>query len=291
MHPRVILPTIPDDDSSVIATVVTRFDVERYACGELDGDVARRAQVEAALAADPALKAFYDDVVASDAAFRIEAPVARFAAKLEASSSTSPSLWARLQGIFSGGRVAALSACAAAVLVVVVARPGLDVPTDVVVDDAGVRSKGGDARIGFFVNGSAGARPGSAGEALRAGDQIQLAVKDAADKRAMVVVGVDGTGAVSVYARELLDTQHKGAEPDRSVRVLPASLILDDTAGAERFFVVYGDDVSATEAAARAAAERLGRAVVAGEASLVDVERLTIDDALVQSSVHIVKVR
>ncbi|HEY1099949.1 MAG TPA: hypothetical protein VGF99_13525, partial [Myxococcota bacterium] len=228
MHPRVILPTIPDDDHDDRA--VTRFDVERYACGELDGDVARRAQVEAALAADPALKAFYEDVVASDAAFRIEAPVARFAAKLEASSSTSPSLWARLQGLFSGGRVAALSACAAAVLVVVVARPGVDVPTTdaVVVDDAGVRSKGGDARIGFFVNGSAGARPGSAGEALRAGDQIQLAVKDAADKRAMVVVGVDGTGAVSVYATEVIDTQHKGGEHavDRSVRVLPASLIL-----------------------------------------------------------------
>ena len=272
--PRLVLPTIADDDDMAR---VSRFDVERYHCGELAAD--RRAVVAAAIARDPALTAFLDELVAADAAFVIEHPVASMLAK-----QPTPSLWSRVSSSLAMLRVPALASAVAAValVVVVVNRP---VDGD---DVVGHRTKGGhQPAVGFFVKSGDGARVGTAGEALQAGDQIQLAVTDA-DKRALVVVGIDGSGAVSVYATETITTQSKGHD---GPRVLPASLILDDTAGAERFFVVYGDDLESTERAVRAAAERLGKAVAAHDKDLADVDTLDLDAALPQSSVHILKVK
>ena len=241
------------------------------------------------LLTDPAMKAFFDDVVASDAAFLVANPASAFAARQPARQR---SVWSRVVGLFAGGRaIGALTAIAAVVVVVVATRPAVtDAPVldPVVVVDDGLRSKGGVAHVGFFVNSAAGPRPGAAGESLHAGDQIQLAVQDA-DRTAMVVVGIDGTGAVAVYVSEQIVTQNKG---DHGPRLLPASLILDDTTGAERFFVVYGDDLEATLVAASTAAVVLGKSVAAGRVDLATTERLDLDDArLVQASVHILKVR
>lgn len=273
--PRLVFPTLDDDD-----TRVSRFDVERYHCGELTGD--RRSVVEAALANDVVLKAFFDDLVASDAAFLIEQPVATMLNKQPA-----PSVWSRLSSSLSSLsslRLPALASAAAAVVVVVVV---VNRPVDGDVAGDGHRTKGGHApAIGFFVKSGDGARVGVAGEALHTGDQIQLAVTDA-DKRAMIVVGIDGHGTVSVYAAETIGTQNKGHD---GPRVLPASLILDDTAGTERFFVVYGNDLEHTQRAVRAAADRLGKGVAARTIDLAVVASLDLDASLTQSSVHIVKV-
>jgi hypothetical protein len=132
-----------------------------------------------------------------------------------------------------------------------------------------------------------GARLGSAGETLKAGDQIQLAVTDASP-RALVVLGVDSAGVVSLYAREETTTVPKG---QTGPRPLPAALVLDDVVGTERFFVVYGDDLAALERTARGAAERLAADVKAGRADLQATARLAVDDNLPQASIHILKVR
>ena len=291
----ITLPRLDDDDAPAGSDAVTRFDVERYACGELTGDA--RARVEAALAADPALRAFHDDVVASDRGFLVQAPPAAFLAKLEARQAAATpagplaSLWAALRRLVSGPVLAAATA-GTAILFVVVAND-----RDASGDDVGVRTKGGDveAALGFFVRDGAGAHLGQPGEPLRAGDQIQLAVTDpsssssaaGAGGRALVVVGIDATGAVSTYAAEPVDgTRSKGAGP----RVLPASLVLDDTVGAERFFAVWGEDVEATRAAAVDAAASVAARVRAGT-SPATLARLPLDERFAQSSVHIVKVR
>lgn len=279
--PRVILPVVDDTPSD--AARVTRFDVERFVCGELSGAAADA--VKAALASDAALKAFHDEIVAADAAFQIEQPARAVVPKVLA-HAPRPSLFVRvsssLQSLLSGWRVPALTSAAALALVVFVARPtGTDAP----VDDS-LRSKGGsDPVVSFFVKSGDGARVGTAGETLHAGDLIQLAVRDA-NARAMVVVGVDGAGAVSLYAAEELTTQTKGHD---AARVLPASLVLDHTVGTERFFVVYGDNLDELTSTAKQAAAALGKQVAAHAVDLAQVERLSLPASVPQSSVHIRK--
>lgn len=274
---RIHLPSLADDASADDAARVTRFDVERLAVGELSGAAAQR--VQAAIDSDASLKAFYDDVRAADAAFLVQAPPAAFLAQLEAKKPVS--LFAKLaQALALPQLRMAVGACATAAVVLVAVNVGGD--------SDGTRTKGGEApSVGFFVQDGSAARVGHGGEALRPGDRIQLAVKDV-DKAALVVVGVDGSGAVSVYATESVTTATKGAHKSR---VLPASLVLDDTLGTERFFVVYGDDVDDVTAAATRAARALGDAVKAKQQDLALVERLPLGDAYLQSSVHIEKVR
>lgn len=256
---------------------VTRFDVERLACGELSGD--SKARVERALQADPALQAFYDDVVASDRAFLISQPPAAFLARIQ--PVQTPSLWSRVMGFIKLPQVVSSAAAAAAVFVIVnVGGPAGD-PNQI---------KGGVEKpsVGFFVQDGEVARIGHAGEELKAGQRIQLAVKDV-DKRAFVVVGVDGRGAVSIYAKEQISSTSKGTNKPR---LLPASLILDDTTGAERFFVVYGDDLKVLEGLVGDAAFDLARRVKDGSANLTDEDTLVIDAAgVAQASIHILKVR
>ena len=280
--------TNDDDDSDDTAGLmdtraVSRFDVERFAVGELSGE--RALEVQRAIDADPGLKAFFDDVKASDAAFLIVAPPSSFVATLAARTSLveRPSLVARLRRALSSLQLQVGAAAAVAVVVVVsVSAPDGAHP--------GTTSKGGahTAAVGFFVKDASGARVGEAGEVLHAGDQIQLTVTDA-DRPAMVVVGIDGRGVVSVYAVEATGAVAKGAAGSR---VLPASLILDDTVGVERFFVVYGDDASTTERAVRAAADDVAHDVKAGRLDLAAVLALDLStDRFSQASIHIHKVR
>ncbi|MDP2340456.1 MAG: hypothetical protein Q8O67_05845 [Deltaproteobacteria bacterium] len=265
--PKIQLPGVADDDDGAR---VSRFELERYVVGELSPE--RRAIIERALATDPALQATHDDVVAADKAFLIELPPAPFFAKHE----KAPSLWSRLVSHWQAG-IGAVAAAAAVVVVVVVANP-----------EEGNRTKGGDEqpRLSFFVKEESAVRVGHAGEELRAGDQIQLAVKDV-DRKAMVVAGVDGAGRVAIYVFESMQgVVLKGNAP---ARVLPASLVLDDTTGPERFFLVYGDDLNALVEDVDVAIHKLAIEVKAGRADLVHTERLAIEGP--QSSIHIVKVK
>ena len=275
-------PGTNDDDSDDTAGLtdtraVSRFDVERFAVGELSGE--RALEVQRAIDADPALKVFFDDVKASDAAFLIMAPPSSFMS----ARATPASWWTRLRAAVSSLQLQVGVGAAAAAVVVVVAVSAPEGPR------SSTTSKGGahTAAVGFFVKDKNGARVGEAGEVLHAGDQIQLTVTDA-DRPAMVVVGIDGRGVVSVYAVEATGAVAKGAA---GPRVLPASLILDDTVGVERFFVVYGDDASTTERAVRAAADDVAHDVRSGRVDLARVQRLSLGEGYAQASVHIQKVR
>ena len=273
-------PGTNDDDTAGLTDTraVSRFDVERFAVGELSGE--RALEVQRAIDADPALKVFFDDVKASDAAFLIMAPPSSFMA----ARATPASWWTRLRAAVSSLQLQVGVGAAAAAVVVVVAVSAPDGA------HPGTISKGGahTAAVGFFVKDASGARVGEAGEVLHAGDQIQLTVTDA-DRPAMVVVGIDGCGVVSVYAVEATGAVAKGAAGSR---VLPASLILDDTVGVERFFVVYGDDASTTERAVRAAADDVAHDVKAGRLDLAAVLALDLStDRFSQASIHIHKVR
>lgn len=280
--PRVHLPDLSDDDAADSARV-SRFDVGRLTCGELTGDDA--ARVQQAIDRDPAPRAFLEELRADDAAFLLQQPPAAFMARLAAATPTPATTpWARAAAFFGGLRLPlAAGAMAAAVMVAVVVVPGT------VDDDGPVRRKGGERQpaLSFFVKEDGGARLGSAGETLKAGDQIQLAVKDA-DPRALIVIGVDSAGVVSVYVSEETMTVPKG---QTGPRPLPTALVLDDVVGIERFFVIYGDDLGTVERAARGAANRLAADVRAGRADLTQITRLAVDEAMPQASIHILKVR
>lgn len=270
MSPRI---TLPDLDAAEPGP--SGFELLRFVAGELSAE--RRGEIERLLAADPALKARVDalaaDERAAQVAFALEVPLPRFLDELEKKAARrSPFAW--LRSLRLTGSLGALAAAAAAIVLFVRA------PDD---ELAGTRTKGG-ARVGFFVKDDGGAHAGKAGEELTAGDRIQFAVRDDADMRAMVLVGVDGKGVVTVYAAERVQGRVKGEE---KTRLLPASVVLDEATGAERFFVVYGtEDLDALRAEVEAAAHQLA----SSGSDLARTERLPLPDTHVQSSVHIVKI-
>ncbi len=265
--------TLPDLDAAELGP--SGFELRRFLAGELPAE--RRAELERLLATDAAFKARVDALAAEEraeqAAFALEVPLPRFLDEVEAKvTRRSPFAW--LRSLRLPGTLGALAAAAAAIVLFVRA------PDD---ELAGTRTKGG-ARVGFFVKDEGGAHAGRAGEELTVGDRIQFAVKDDADMGAMVLVGVDGKGVVTVYAAESVQGRVKGEE---KTRLLPASVVLDEATGAERFFVVYGaEDVDTLRAEVEAAAERLA----SSGSDLSRTERLPLPDTHVQSSVHIVKI-
>lgn len=270
MSPRI---TLPDLDAEELGP--SGFELRRFVAGELSAE--RRAELARLMDADAALKARVDALAAEqraeDAAFALEVPLPRFLDEVEAKVvRRSPFAW--LRALRLPGTLGALAAAAAAVVLFVRA------PDD---ELAGTRTKGG-ARVGFFVKDDGGAHAGRAGEELTAGDRIQFAVKDDAGMRAMVLVGVDGRGVVTLYAAESVQGRVKGEE---KTRLLPASVVLDEATGAERFFVVYGpDDLTTLRAQVEAAAQQLA----SSGSDLARTERLPLPESHVQSSVHIVKI-
>jgi len=169
-----------------------------------------------------------------------------------------------------GGLVAA-----AAAIIVLVQNPGDD--------DGWDGTKGG--HIAFLVKDAGDtAHRGTEGEQLANGDRIQFEVRDA-PKSNMIVVGIDGKGEVTLYAVESIESERpKGLVKPRP---LPTSVVLDDSTGAERFFVVYADgDIDSVKSRVESAA----RSLATSGKSLVDTRVLPLDKAYVQDSVHIVKV-
>lgn len=270
---------LPNVDAPESPGAVSRHELLRFLAGELSPE--RRSDIEGRLAADPALRARLDALVAeeraAEAAFRLEVPLPRFLEDHERRTAQPPGFFARLSSLRLTLGASALVTTTAAVFLLV------RTPDEPAYDGL----KGG-ARVGFFVKDDEGARFGKAGEELSAGDRIQFAVRDDDAHSAMILVGIDGRGEVTVYAAE--DTaaaRAKGDAPAHGPRLLPVSVVLDDATGPERFFVVYGDgrvdDVKrAVEEAARDLATR--------GADLVESERLPVPSSWAQGSVHIVKV-
>jgi len=113
----------------------------------------------------------------------------------------------------------------------------------------------------------------ASGDVVRPRDRIQLAysTSEAID---LYVIGVDGRGKAQGYFPEL-DSPAR-VEPGREVE-LPFSIVLDETAGKERFYAYFCRDLSDRRAldGASEAAARSGQApVVPGcEASTLELEK------------------
>jgi hypothetical protein len=267
---KIALPNLDAEE-----TGVSNHELRRFLAGELSPE--RRAQLESDASLAPRLAKLAAEQRAEDAAFALEVPMPRFLADHATRTQPKQGLVARwLSTRFTFGATALVAAAAAIFLVVRTPDAG----------DDGVRLKG-EARVGFLVREAEGARMGREGEQLRAGDQIQFAVKDTAEHKAMVLVGVDGRGAVTVYAAERIDGERpKGPTGEQmKPRVLTDSVVLDDSTGAERFFVVYADtDVEQLRREVEEAARKLQPNDIA------TTPALELPRGYTQSSVHIVKV-
>lgn len=250
---------------------VSNHELRRFLAGELSPE--RRAEIESDASLAPRLEKLAAEQRAEDAAFALEMPMPRFLDEHAKRTAPKATLLSRVLSMRFTVGATALAATAAAVLFVV--TPG-----------DGERIKSDGAHVGFLVREHEGARFGVDGEQLRAGDQIQFAVKDDAERGAMVLVGVDGRGAVTVYAAERVDTQRtKGPGEQVKARVLTESVVLDDATGAERFFVVYANgDLDALRREVEDAARKVKPSDIA------KTSKLALPSKYTQSSVHIVKV-
>lgn len=126
-------------------------------------------------------------------------------------------------------------------------------------------------------------RTGKEGEQLRQGDQIQFYVKGPTQDAELVVAGVDGKGAVTIY--------HAGPAPEGAeghASPLADSVVLDDAVGPERFFAVYGNHLRPQEL--RAAVQKAAEKLASEGVDLKNVENLPLELPVQQSSVLIVKV-
>jgi hypothetical protein len=260
MTAPILLPNLDAPDATP-----SRHELARFLAGELTPE--RRAHIESLIATDARVKAILDELKAEDAAFRVDVPLERFLSDHE-KKTESPLV--AFMSRFRLGAIGALAVGAAAVFFLV-RDPG---------EYDGIK---GGGRIGFLVKEGDSAKHGVEGEQLKQGDRIQFIVKDDSHKSAMVLVGVDGKGQVTVYAADAVD-RIKGEE---KARPLDVSVVLDDAKGPERFFVVYADgDIDALKREVESAAQKL----VEQKADLVETEQLPLDKRHVQSSVHIVKV-
>ncbi|MEW5849694.1 MAG: hypothetical protein AB2A00_12830 [Myxococcota bacterium] len=255
----------------------TRHMLRRYHVGELPPDEAAKLKAHADACLD--CQAILVELKSDDAAFRTHIPFERFKADHETRVAASQPvtagarrMWAWLTG---GGLALALATSAAVVMMV---------PRTESVEQMGQRLKGKDVGLGFVLKTREGLRAGRSGEELKAGDQIQFFVRGPGQgDAALVIVGVDGKGAVTVYhAGKLPEGSTAGAVP------LQDSVVLDDAVGPERFFAIYGEEkeLPTLRKAAEDAAEKLVKTGV----DLTEVESLPLDLPVKQDSLHIVKV-
>jgi len=255
---------------------VTAHQLRRFAAGELDATATEQLNSHLVGCLDCA--AALAEIQSDQAAFRTVMPFDRFAAD-HARRQAAHTPFANLVRWWRAARwpLATTTVAAAAVIaLLIVARP-----------DDQLRLKGSDVKIGFLIKQGDEIRRGSDGERLTAGDRIQFLVRADAAAQSMVLVGIDGRGAVTVYGAESLLEQVKG-EPE--VRLLPESIILDDAVGPERFFAVFSSDLGpeALHTAVQLAAQELARS----GANLAQVEALPLDGGVVkQASISIVKVQ
>jgi hypothetical protein len=131
----------------------------------------------------------------------------------------------------SGG--AALAAAACLVLFFAWRRGSSESPAPSR-DAEELRTKGEDAKLGFYVNHAGRVRAGGPHERVVAGDGLRFVVT-ARSPRYLAVLSVDGKREVTVY----YPSQGTNAAfvPAGSETALPESTTLDDTLGAE---VIYG---------------------------------------------------
>lgn len=194
-------------------------------------------------------------------AFFANMPFARFAAdheqRRQRSLGLANSFVERLRAIAtrlqSPRGLASLAGVAAAAMLLLWIAPAFNPSSST------TRLKGAQNRyLAFLVKEADGARRGHDGEALRQGDRIQFLLRQAPGRRSMVLLGIDGRGQVSVYRHEAIREQSKGAQ---KLRPMDNSLILDDSIGTERFYLIFSNDADSQLLASKAkrAAQKLQR--------------------------------
>ena len=253
---------------------VTRHVLRRLHAGEFSA--LERAGLTAHSEACAACQAFLAELRRDDAAFHAQVPLERFLAdhrRYAEGAARIDTAARRLRAWLAGGGFA-LALATGAALLMVPARDGVETVRE--------RLKGKPAALGFIVRTPAGVMAGQGGQHLSAGDQIQFFVRAPRADIALVVVGVDGRGAVTVYHAGLPPPAPQGAPVP-----LPDSVVLDDALGPERFFAVYG---TGKPSALRSAAEEAARSLAAEHADLTVVDTLPLFHATQQDSVLIVKV-
>jgi hypothetical protein len=122
---------------------------------------------------------------------------------------------------------AVLAAAAAAIFVFVIRPKG---------DDDDVLVKGEPVTLTIHRAEASGSRPLASGDVVHPGDRIRFEVT-AAKKGYIAIVGLDGSGATTVYfpfASSVPVDFDPAAGP-----VLPGAIQLDATPGDERFFAIY----------------------------------------------------
>ena len=103
-------------------------------------------------------------------------------------------------------------------------------------DEDDVQVKGDEISLVVHVaSDSGGSRRVASGDDVRAGDKLRFEI-NAGKPGFVAVVGIDGSGALTVYHPE------RGTAPiefDPKSRVLPGAIELDATPGDEKFFALY----------------------------------------------------
>lgn len=235
------------------------FTLDRYLLGELPA--AERERLDAALAADPALRARLD-ALREEGRGLLEALPAR-----EVAAEVGRRLRVARAAAPPRGRAALLVATPLLVGAALAGLVALRGRGDTLVTAAAVeepleqtRAKGDGPRLALY------RRTGERGEPLRPGDaarprEVLQVAYAASGRRHGVVVSIDGRGEVTVHLPEQGETS---ATLERKGEVaLPHAYELDDAPGFERFFLVTADapfSVEAVTRAARALAADLERA-------------------------------
>jgi hypothetical protein len=195
---------------------ISGFMLERYALGELAGEELRVA--EAAVAADPTLASRVDEIRAAKDQFLKRAPYAGFRVEHEKRAAAKPARW------FAWGTLSLLTAAAVVFLVV---KPG---------DDTRIKGSGVGLSVALVGNGAPKAL--ASGARVHPGDRLQLAY-DAGEMTHVALLGVDGSGAVSIYFPESSDVMQR--RPGEARATFPFSLTLDSTPGDETMVAVFAD--------------------------------------------------
>ena len=143
------------------------------------------------------------------------------------------------------------------------------------------RRKGGpDSYLAFLVKEADGARRGQDGESLRPGDRIQFLLRMAPGRRSMVLLGIDGRGEVSIYHSEAIREHSKG---NNRLRPMAHSLILDDTIGTERFYLIFSSDIDPLRLAKKARAAALKLSQSGADLRKAPLLEMDVPDLLVDS--------
>ncbi|AKJ08376.1 uncharacterized protein DUF4384 [Archangium gephyra] len=194
--------------------------LDMYLTGSLDPEA--RGRVESVLEGSEADRARLAELRADSEAFLVRHPPAAFVARLEPAPRGSTRRWGLLLG-------PALAACVAAVLVALPPRPEEAPPAYV--------AKGGLV-LGVYRLREGTGVPVEPGETLAAGDALRFEVKAGANGY-VAVLSRDGAGRVTVYH------PYGGAAavaytPQQPV--LPGSIELDGTPGAEELYALFSPE-------------------------------------------------